>query len=87
MPRYFFNIADAHTAIACKGQDLPLLQDARCYAVKYAGQVLCDQDPSFWQDDDWVLTVSDENKLTLLVVVIGTVNAPATARAHLPVYS
>ena len=86
MPLYFFDIADAHPPIPCEGMHLETIGSARCHALKYAGQILCDQLPSFWEDDEWVMTVSDENHLTLFTVTVGTLNAPATARAVLPVY-
>ncbi len=72
MPLYHFNIADAHPAIPCEGIWLDSIQAARCHALKYAGEVLCDQVQSFWNDDDWVLTVSDEDHLTLFVVTVCT---------------
>ena len=80
MPLYFFDIADANTAIPCQGAELSSLAEARCFALKYAGQVLCDQPASFWTDDEWVLTVSDEHHLTMFVIVISTLDAPAAGQ-------
>jgi hypothetical protein len=86
VPLYFFDIADAHPPIPCEGVHLATIAAARCYALKYSGQILCDQPLSFWDDDEWVMTVSDQNHLTLFTVTVGTLNAPSTARTVLPVY-
>jgi hypothetical protein len=77
MPIYHFDIADAHPPIACEGVELESVGAARCQALRYAGQILCEQPEAFWDNSEWTLTVSDENHLTLFSVVIGTVVAPA----------
>jgi len=87
MPLYYFNIADAHPAIPCEGVWLDSIQAARCHALKYAGDIMCDQLSSFWDDDDWVLTVSDEDHLTLFLITVGTLDASSTKRASQPVYA
>jgi hypothetical protein len=86
MPKYYFDIADADPPIPCDGAELPSLGAARCHALQCAGQILCDQEPSFWNDDEWVMTVSDENHLALFTITVETTNAPATRRISLPVY-
>jgi hypothetical protein len=87
MPKYFFNIADAHPPIPCAGVCLPSLAAARCHALQYAEQILCDQKPAFWDGDDWVMTVSDESHLALFVIMIGTFDAPSTGRVSQPGYA
>jgi hypothetical protein len=87
MPCFFFDITDANTPIACEGAELASVHAARCHALQYAGRILCDQDPSFWSDDDWVMTVSDENHLTLFTISVSTVDAPSTARLSRPAHA
>lgn len=87
MSRFYFNIADAHPPIPCEGAELPSVQAARCHALKYAGQILCDQEESFWDDDEWVMTVTDENQLTLFTITVGAFNAPSTSRVSQPAYA
>ena len=77
MPKFFFEISDAYPVTPCVGADLASVSAARCYALKYAGEILCDQIESFWGDDEWTMTVSDANHLTLFVLTINTVDAPA----------
>jgi hypothetical protein len=79
MSLYFFDISDAYPDVPCEGQHLASLSEARCHAIKYAGQILCDQKPAFWDEDEWVMTVSDADHLTLFTLTISTMNAPATA--------
>ena len=85
MARYYFDIADAHPAIPCEGEDLPSLAAARCHALKYASQLLCDQEPEFWDADEWVMTISDERHLTLFTLIIASTDAPSTMRSSLPI--
>jgi hypothetical protein len=80
MPRYHFDIADAHPPIRCEGADLPSIAAARCYALQYAGRILCDQKPAFWDADEWVLTVSDAQHLILFTLTIATSDAASTMR-------
>ena len=77
MPKYFFEIADAYPHIPCVGSELPTLSAARCHALKYAGQLLCDQEEPFWADGEWTMTVTDHNHLILFVLTIECVDAPA----------
>jgi hypothetical protein len=82
--KYYFNIVDGRLEIPCHGEDLPSLQAARCHAIKYAGQILCDEDPGLWDRGDWELTVSDELGWSLFTIIILTANAPSTASAFFP---
>jgi hypothetical protein len=74
---YFFDIVDAFPSIPCKGTDLGSLAAARRHALEYAGQALTDQLPSFWNDDEWTMTVSDERHLTLFTITISTRDSAA----------
>lgn len=84
MPQYFFDIADAYPAVPCEGVNLPSLAAARCYALRYAGDTLCDQNPAFWDADEWVLTVSDAHHLTLFTLTVSTADAASTMRCRPP---
>ena len=84
MPIYHFDIADAHPQIPCKGVVLDSVRAARCHALQYAGQTLCDQSEAFWHEHDWTLTVSDEDHLSLFSIVVGTVIAPSMRAAPPP---
>lgn len=78
MQRFYFDISDAFPDIPCVGAELPSIAAARCYALQYAGHVLCGQKPGFWDADEWVMTISDTNHLTLFTITISTMNAPST---------
>jgi hypothetical protein len=87
MPKFYFDIADADPSIPCEGANLPSLAAARCHALQYAGQILCDQKPPFWDADEWVLTVSDAQHLILFTLTIATSDAPSTMRDSPPAYA
>lgn len=86
LPRYFgalmsvfyFEIADARPNIPCIGENLPSLAAARCFALKYAALLLCDQEDVFWEGEEWVMTVTDANRLTMFTIMICATAAPAT---------
>lgn len=79
MARYFFNIADAYPAIPCGGQEIESIAAARRCALLYAGRLLSEQGPEFWDQGEWVMTVSDENRLTLFTINVSTCDAPAVS--------
>lgn len=78
MSIYYFEIADAQPAIACVGEKLPSLAAARCFALKYAALLLCEQGEEFWADTEWVMTVTDADRLTLFTILICATAAPST---------
>jgi hypothetical protein len=78
MPLYYFDIADAYPPVPCPGHEFETVAQARGHALKYAGQILLDQNPEFWNSDEWIMTVSDETHLTLCTLTISALNAPAT---------
>jgi hypothetical protein len=80
MPIYFFEIADANPPIPCVGENLSSLDDARCFALKYAAALLCEQKEPFWNGDVWVMTVTDANRLTLFTLMIYVTAAPSTLK-------
>lgn len=78
MSRYFFhtnNPADQPHEV-----DFQDLQTAKCEAVRFAGELLCDAADRFWDDADFEMTVTDEKGLILFTMrVVGT-EAPAIRR-------
>ena len=78
MSVFYFEIADAKPNIPCVGEDLPSLAAARCFALKYAAMLLCDQEEVFWESEEWVMTVTDANRLTMFTIMICATAAPAT---------
>ncbi len=79
MPVFYFEIADAKPNIPCVGENLPSLAAARCFALKYAALLLCDQEYVFWEGEEWVMTVTDANRLpeplTVLSITNGLIDA------------
>ncbi|MGI8706496.1 MAG: DUF6894 family protein [Sphingomicrobium sp.] len=59
------------------GVDLPDLATAKCEAVRYAGRLLCDQASEFWDRGDFLMTVTDDQGLTLFTLQFNAFEAPA----------
>ena len=57
--------------------ELPSLADAKCEAVRSAGEMICDSANEFWDTGGFKMTVSDENGLILFVVQFSAIEAPA----------
>lgn len=83
MPFYHFDIADAYLPIPCEGLELGSLGAARAQALEYAGQILRDQKPSFWNHGEWTMTVSDHAHVSLFCINVTAHDAPSTADAIL----
>jgi hypothetical protein len=77
MPRYFFHIEDGLAIHDDEGAELKDLAVAKCEAVKLAGQMICDAAGSFWNKEEWKMTVSDETGLTLFCLHFLGIEAPA----------
>ena len=78
MSIYYFEINDSNPPIACVGEKLPTLHAVRCFALKYAAALMCEQGGDFWDGDEWVMTVTDANRLTLFTMTLFAAAAPAT---------
>ena len=76
MPRYFFHIEDHIGAQDEEGVELETLAEAKCAAVRLAGQHICDSASHFWDTDGWKLTATDETGLTLFCLIFIGVDAP-----------
>lgn len=60
-----------------EGLDYPSVHAAKCEAVKYAGQLLCDVGVHFWDSGDFELTVTDDQGLVLFAMRVVGLEAPA----------
>ena len=81
--RYFFhtNHPSELTVQDDEGLEFASVPEAKCAAVKYAGQLLADVAEHFWDQADFDLTVTDESGLILFSMrVVGT-EAPAIRAA------
>jgi hypothetical protein len=76
MTRYFFHIEDGVAAQDEEGIELATLAEAKCEAVKLAGQHICDAAGTFWDTEEWRLTATDETGLTLFVLQFVGMEAP-----------
>ena len=79
MPRFYFhtNHPAELTMQDDEGLDFASIHDAKCAAVKYAGQVLADAAEHFWDTADFDLTVTDESGLILFSMRVVGIEAPA----------
>ena len=84
MPRYFFHVGGSSRDT--EGVHLESLAVAKCEAVKLAGQLICESAGVFWDAQDFVMNVANEDGLTLFnLMFIGTEAAAISApRAHVP---
>jgi hypothetical protein len=60
-----------------EGLEFPGIHEAKCAAVKYAGQLLADVGEHFWDSADFDLTVTDRNGLILFSMRVIGIEAPA----------
>jgi hypothetical protein len=68
MPQFFFSMADAPIAES----HLPNVEQAKCEAARFVGQVIHDEAKTFWARGDLFLAVSDEKGSVLFTMeVIG----------------
>jgi hypothetical protein len=57
--------------------DLPDIATAKCEAVRFAGQLICDEADGFWDAAEFSLTVMDERRLILFSLTMLGQDAPA----------
>ncbi|HEX8379650.1 MAG TPA: hypothetical protein VF619_03755 [Allosphingosinicella sp.] len=84
MPRYFFHVEDGERPREPEAVELKDLSVAKCEAVKLAGRTICDQADSFWAKEEWKLTATDEEGLTLFCLHFVGIDAPAANRRREP---
>lgn len=79
MPRYLFTVADGEHHIEHNSRDFADLPTAKCQAVKFASELICEAHESFWDRGDWEMTVADATGLTLFTLVFAGYEAAALA--------
>lgn len=79
MPRFHFKVDGPPDDL---GMDLPSLSAAKCEAVRYAGRLLCGRASEFWDTGDFMMTVADDQGLTLFSLQFSAVEAPAIRSSH-----
>ncbi len=83
MPRFYIHTNSPNDGAMSDddGMEFDSVHEAKCQAVAYAGQLLCDVGAKFWDSADFELTATDENGLILFTMrVIGT-QAPMVRQA------
>lgn len=81
MPRFFFNIYDGQDLRDQDGQVLPDWPSAQRLAIRYAGEVLQNDNERIAPDEDWRMEVTDEAGLVLLRLDFSIMLAPALISA------
>ena len=76
MPLYYFHVSDGSSTPDTEGTELKDIAAAKCEAVKLAGRLICDAAATFWDQDDWSLSVSDQSGMTLFSLYFVGVEAP-----------
>ena len=85
MPRFYFNIDDGLSTLDVEGTEIGSLAEARCQAIKMAGHIMCEAAGTFWDHhSEWIMTVTDEQRLTMFTLQICGTDAPATRHRPLP---
>ena len=82
MAEYFFEIADENPPVPSGPIDLVDVAEARIYALRYAGELLSNQRTTFWANDEWKMTVTNENRLPLFTISITSADALAIEDAR-----
>lgn len=75
MPRFFYHVEGAPRDE--RGTELASIIDAKCEAARYAGRLLCEEANNFWESASCTMTVVDEEGLTLFMLSITGIDAPA----------
>ena len=77
VPRFFFHANADRDPI---GLELPSVAEAKREAILYAAGLISDLAASFWDSREFLLTVTDENGLTLLTLHLVGTEAPVIAQ-------
>ena len=78
MDRYFFHLEGQPDDL---GIELPSLAAAKCEAVRYAGNLICNEAERFWDTGEFSLTVTDCRNLTLFALTLIGTESPVTMAA------
>jgi hypothetical protein len=79
VPRFYFHTNHPSERVAQddEGFEFASIHEAKCEAVKSAGQLLADAAEHFWDDGDFELTVTDDKGLVLFAMRVVGIEAPA----------
>jgi hypothetical protein len=77
MPSFIFRVDGGPDQVA----EADSLAEAKCKAVRYAGQLICDSADRFWDTADFRMDVSDRSGLVLFTLEFLGTDAPAIGRA------
>ena len=75
--RYFFHTQDGRPFHDEEGTPLPNDEAARIEAARVLGQLLNEHPSGVWHDEEFRLTVTDEQGVTLYVLDIAALRSPA----------
>lgn len=84
MPRYFFHVEDGRSFPDLDGVELPDLDAARIEAVRLLGGMLRDEAETFWQGDDWRMSVADAGGMALFTIDFMATMAPVLQNIRPP---
>ena len=84
MPRFFFHLEHHEALRDVVGMDLPDLAAAKCEAFEVIARKLCDRREGFWDADTFQVTATDLEGLTLFVLDMMVVMAPAVRSFEAP---
>ena len=74
MSQYFFHVEDGLDTV---GMHLASIAEAKCMAVRYAGEVICDASKTFWNTADFHMWVTNDTGLVLFALRLSGTDAPA----------
>ena len=76
-PRFFFHMHDGSDHRDAEGVELPSIESARLMAIRYLSERLAEAPEKFAADANWQVQVENEDGLTLLIIYVNEVTAPA----------
>ena len=82
VPRFYFHVEGWAPDQA--GTELESIIEAKCEAARYAGRLLCEEASQFWENASFTMTVTDTTGLTLFMLTISGIDAPAIQVVELP---
>jgi len=62
-------------------RDLPNIAAAKCLAVRYAGELICEEAESFWEEAEFNMIVMNEEGLILFTLTLTGLEAPVLRSA------
>lgn len=77
MPRFHFNVHDGSDYPDPEGTELPDVEAARKFAIRYFGDMLHAEPCTFWNGQEWKMEVTDEAGLLLFSLHFIGIDSPA----------